>query len=231
MESGKTGRYLKYAIGEIVLVVIGILIALQLNTLKADIEERKIETSHLQNIREDLQIQLEIIDAQMIHERTLTAKADSAYSYFDGTITITQLESLLYGSNGLGHRKTFIESNSSFNELLNTGGLHVIKNLDLRKEIMRYQKQLQYSSMVINTNNGLTDDMFNKLSSSNAASFSVDPNGNLDTLAGFNGRERYKIRHGIEMRRNLCQIALDICELQQAHTKALISKIDGVLKN
>jgi len=29
----KTGKYLKYAIGEIVLVVIGILIALQLNNL------------------------------------------------------------------------------------------------------------------------------------------------------------------------------------------------------
>jgi len=32
MEKNKTGKYLKYAIGEIVLVVIGILIALQINT-------------------------------------------------------------------------------------------------------------------------------------------------------------------------------------------------------
>lgn len=31
METGKTGKYFKYAIGEIVLVVIGILIALQIN--------------------------------------------------------------------------------------------------------------------------------------------------------------------------------------------------------
>jgi hypothetical protein len=31
METGKTGKYLKYAIGEIILVVIGILIALQIN--------------------------------------------------------------------------------------------------------------------------------------------------------------------------------------------------------
>ena len=31
MEKNKTGKYLKYAIGEIVLVVIGILIALQIN--------------------------------------------------------------------------------------------------------------------------------------------------------------------------------------------------------
>ena len=31
METGKTGKYFKYAIGEIMLVVIGILIALQIN--------------------------------------------------------------------------------------------------------------------------------------------------------------------------------------------------------
>ena len=31
METGKTGNYFKYAIGEIILVVIGILIALQIN--------------------------------------------------------------------------------------------------------------------------------------------------------------------------------------------------------
>ena len=32
MEQNKTGKYLKYAVGEIVLVVVGILIALQINT-------------------------------------------------------------------------------------------------------------------------------------------------------------------------------------------------------
>ena len=46
MENNKTGKYLKYAIGEIVLVVIGILIALQINNWNQDrlasIEEQNI---------------------------------------------------------------------------------------------------------------------------------------------------------------------------------------------
>jgi len=33
MEQNKTGKYLKYAIGEIVLVMIGILLALQVNNI------------------------------------------------------------------------------------------------------------------------------------------------------------------------------------------------------
>ena len=43
LSEGKTGKYLKYAIGEIVLVVIGILIALQLNSWKEEIKAKEEE--------------------------------------------------------------------------------------------------------------------------------------------------------------------------------------------
>ena len=43
MEKNKTGKYLKYAIGEIILVVIGILIALQINNWNEDRKRRAIE--------------------------------------------------------------------------------------------------------------------------------------------------------------------------------------------
>ena len=44
METGKTGKYLKYAIGEIILVVIGILIALSINNWN---ENRKLQSEEL----------------------------------------------------------------------------------------------------------------------------------------------------------------------------------------
>ena len=48
LKEGKTGRYLKYAFGEIILVVIGILIALQINNWnelrKQKIVERQVYT-------------------------------------------------------------------------------------------------------------------------------------------------------------------------------------------
>ncbi|WP_211047412.1 DUF6090 family protein [Lutibacter sp. B1] len=56
VSKGKTGKYLKYAIGEIVLVVIGILIALQINNWN---DVRKINNqkhSLLQNIKKDLEV-------------------------------------------------------------------------------------------------------------------------------------------------------------------------------
>ncbi len=41
LEEGKIGKYFKYAIGEIILVVIGILIALQINNWN---ENRRVKT-------------------------------------------------------------------------------------------------------------------------------------------------------------------------------------------
>jgi len=50
----KTGKYLKYAIGEIVLVVIGILIALQINNWNEVQNEKKVEFGYMKNLLEDL---------------------------------------------------------------------------------------------------------------------------------------------------------------------------------
>lgn len=54
METGKTGKYFKYAIGEIILVVIGILIALQVNnvneTRKSNLELGKINQNLIQEL-------------------------------------------------------------------------------------------------------------------------------------------------------------------------------------
>ena len=46
MKKNKTGKYLKYAIGEIVLVVIGILIALQINNWNENKKKYKLRTAY-----------------------------------------------------------------------------------------------------------------------------------------------------------------------------------------
>lgn len=54
METGKTGKYLKYAIGEITLVVIGILIALQINNWNENRKEQIQETQIYKELKSDL---------------------------------------------------------------------------------------------------------------------------------------------------------------------------------
>ncbi|PTM11341.1 MAG: hypothetical protein DA407_01795 [Bacteroidetes bacterium] len=50
----KTGKYLKYAIGEIVLVVIGILIALQINTWNESRKQAISENEFIASVKKDL---------------------------------------------------------------------------------------------------------------------------------------------------------------------------------
>src|SRR5690606_840747 len=57
----KTGKYLKYALGEIVLVVIGILIALSINNWNENRKIRIAEIEILQNLKTELQLNLEAL--------------------------------------------------------------------------------------------------------------------------------------------------------------------------
>ena len=50
----KIGKYFKYAIGEISLVVLGILIALQLNSWKEENTEKKLVKQYISSLIEDL---------------------------------------------------------------------------------------------------------------------------------------------------------------------------------
>jgi len=51
MEKNKTGKYLKYAIGEVVLVVIGILIALSINNWNGQRVTKKLELNTLEELK------------------------------------------------------------------------------------------------------------------------------------------------------------------------------------
>ncbi len=61
MTENKTARYLKYAIGEIILVVIGILIALQINNWNEKRNHEKAEQDFFKGIAYDLNQDLEFI--------------------------------------------------------------------------------------------------------------------------------------------------------------------------
>ncbi|MFT6796513.1 MAG: hypothetical protein ACJART_001655 [Maribacter sp.] len=82
LSEGKIGNYLKYAIGEIILVVIGILIALQLNNLnenkKNDVFEKEILSQVQENLKSDKlvlkQIELNFMKAIESSKKILNAE-------------------------------------------------------------------------------------------------------------------------------------------------------------
>ena len=65
IDSGSTQKYLLYAVGEIALVVIGIMIALNINNWNNEREERLLENQILKEIHNNLRLDLEEIRSDM----------------------------------------------------------------------------------------------------------------------------------------------------------------------
>ncbi|MFT6699685.1 MAG: hypothetical protein ACJAVD_001186 [Porticoccaceae bacterium] len=76
MEKNKTGKYLKYAIGEVILVVIGILIALQINNANELLKSKNIKQNYYIQIAADLDKEIENINARVIYLDTCITTLD-----------------------------------------------------------------------------------------------------------------------------------------------------------
>jgi hypothetical protein len=65
LSAGKTGKYFLYAIGEIILVVIGILIALSINNWNESKKESKIRNNYYEQILQDLKKDTSYINGEI----------------------------------------------------------------------------------------------------------------------------------------------------------------------
>lgn len=145
LATGKNGKYLKYAFGEIVLVVIGILIALQINNWNQDLKDQKMVTTYLKGIHEDLLTQaLTLEETIPLNENvifTINAIVDD-FQRHDGFIAN---DSLLTQINQVLNTPGPIEVKTSFTEILNSGDLGLMKNKELRKSIVLFYQDLEDS--------------------------------------------------------------------------------------
>ncbi len=149
METGKTGKYFKYAIGEIILVVIGILIALQINNWNNNNKNVKKEKEYLQNVIGDINTQRELVKAQIEHEKKMRLKCEKAISHINtNSINTDSLNTYLVDLT----RKTFVIHNPTFQDLKSSGNILLIKDNVLRNNILSLNQFLDYSALVIQTN-------------------------------------------------------------------------------
>ena len=127
MEKNKTGKYFKYAIGEIILVVIGILIALQLNNWNIQKTDKNRETKYLSNIVLDLNKDISSLDFLIEFRKDRLIGDQELIEHMNGN-KINDLNKLSkYVANSL-MEYNFSPNNTTFLELSNSGNLNLISN-------------------------------------------------------------------------------------------------------
>ncbi|MBT8376350.1 MAG: hypothetical protein KJO22_05740 [Bacteroidia bacterium] len=142
MSQNKTGKYLKYAIGEIILVVIGILIALQINNWN---EERKLsikETIYLKGLKADFEQSKQALARVIKKTNRVSNRADTLATMIKkhgNELTAIQIDSLTGGSTGF---TVFMPSEGVINDIIGSGKLDMIKNNELREQIASWEAGL-----------------------------------------------------------------------------------------
>jgi len=136
MKENKTGRYLKYAIGEIVLVVIGIFIALQLNNLNQDRISSKKEALLLKELRDEfINNKKQLEEVVSVHQISIDA-CIKIIAMFPIDLKKVNLDSLQkYMMRSTSHY-TFNPSQGVINSLVNSSSFELISNDSLRRTII-----------------------------------------------------------------------------------------------
>ena len=125
MEKNKSGKYLKYAIGEIVLVVIGILIALQINNWNENQKLKKEETKLLNALVKEIESNSAVVDST-INDNDTILKISSKYlktGLTNPNFNLTPFERI----RSLGYNTNKYET-SIINEILETNAKALISN-------------------------------------------------------------------------------------------------------
>ncbi|WP_445749367.1 DUF6090 family protein [Polaribacter sp.] len=142
MEKNKTGKYLKYAIGEIVLVVIGILIALQINTWNQNKQDSKQEKQILSQLIKEYESNLQQINEKIYLRNETLNSCFKLLEYRKSDFKEIQVDSVDNHLFRISIRPTFDPELSVSNELINSGKLYILQNEELRNYISAYSSFL-----------------------------------------------------------------------------------------
>ncbi|MBT8219038.1 MAG: hypothetical protein KJP00_04405 [Bacteroidia bacterium] len=138
-------KYLIYALGEILLVVIGILIALSINNWNEQRKNNNLERQFLTGLRADL-----VSDSTLFSKRI--QEAENHIRFNRSFIEELYKEQRTYNDIKSLYKKLSLYSdlltiqNSTYQELINDGKLNLIRNEELKSAIINYYNATEEAS-------------------------------------------------------------------------------------
>ena len=222
MEQNKTGKYFKYAIGEIFLVVIGILIAVQINSWNQERNRLKLETVLLEQLRDEL---LSIYSDVNSDSYTLSMGQDSHYKIMDYIDqNMSYVDSMCFDFFWIKRDEYIYPKNAVYGRIKEEG-LDIITN-----DTIRYMTQGIYESVFprLSRNNSFYPDISEYLNDYYLKNFKPNkdytlqysysiPNDTISDQIYFGGEYTYPVeftRKGINRKVTLGHVPLDFKALK-----------------
>lgn len=147
LTDNKFSKYLIYAIGEILLVIVGIIIALQINNwnekritqnridsrLISLISDLETEIEELNDIKDACNKRIIVIHTILKHNNRL-----ESIGWPENLSIADSIKTILNPNSSLSIVKTFDGKRPTYDELINTGEFYTLKDKSLAKKIQEY---------------------------------------------------------------------------------------------
>ena len=171
----KASAYLRYSIGEIVLVVIGILIALSINNWNEEQKKLKLKKSYVENLINDLHKDTVQLNASLKFNINQQSTADSIMSFFNDPNTDANavLNRYLNTPGFMGLRVINTYNSNTFNLLISSGNIDLFSN-HFTNELMELNRLQQSEILVSLRNANLYFDFQNNIYSKLVTPFRVN---------------------------------------------------------
>lgn len=144
MAEKKIGKYLIYAVGEIVLVVIGILIALSVSNANEVGKQNEQEQRYLKALKLEFEFNKDVLDG-VILQNAQNVKAALAIIELVGPkaplMTANELGPLITGA--INNEVQYRPSPGVLSEIINAGKLGSFSDADLKKELASWEAELK----------------------------------------------------------------------------------------
>lgn len=157
LSENKFKSYTLYAIGEILLVVVGILIALQIDNQSEFKKERKQEAALLTNLKNDIALDIKQLDENTKETMARLGKLDSLVQLLRHPENIDK-KSFVQESFEFVFDNYFQSNSGVFDEAVSSGRMSYIENETLRQNIFDYYRNAKVNGND-ETSKQLTDEL------------------------------------------------------------------------
>ncbi|PHS68003.1 MAG: hypothetical protein COB12_01965 [Flavobacterium sp.] len=137
-DDNKALKYTRYAIGEIVLVVIGILIALSINNWNENRKERIQENTILNQLKADFISNLQQLDQKISFRKEFMNSSKQLFKYIDQP-SLRNKDSIDYH---IAKTMPYATFDPIINDLAGSGELSLIKNTALKQALTRWSSEI-----------------------------------------------------------------------------------------
>lgn len=158
MNENKTGKYLKYAIGEIVLVVVGILIALYVSNWNQLNQKKSTELLYLTNLLDDLRDQHKSIETQLAQEQSFFEATANIIKDFEEDKSLELGKEFYKQATHLGARRTFVITDATYTDLISSGNISILQQAEFKNKLIKFYQELERVEKIIQNNNSLLVD-------------------------------------------------------------------------